>query len=201
MRNGELSAAHVAGVHSLEDSAKLVVARGSLMQALPAGGAMVAVAATEAEVRPLIGPGVGIAAVNGPGSVVISGADEAVTAIADRLQAQGRKVQRLAVSHAFHSPLMEPMLQEFGEVAGKLSPARPTIPLVSNLNAELATDDFGSEQYWTRHILEAVRFCDSVRFAESAGATRFIELGPNGGLTAAIEQSLDSADLLSAPPL
>src|SRR6516165_11911055 len=107
---GELTAAHIAGALSLANAAELVVMRGRFMQALPAGGAMIAVQATEDEVRPLLTDGTGIAAVNGPSSVVVSGDEDAVTAIADQLRDQGRRVHRLAVSHAFHSPLMEPMI-------------------------------------------------------------------------------------------
>ncbi|QLL10281.1 type I polyketide synthase [Mycobacterium vicinigordonae] len=190
---GELSAAHVAGVLPLENAAVLVAARGRFMQALPAGGGMVAVAATESEVRPLLGPDAGIAAINGPDSVVISGAEASVTAIADRLRADGRRVHRLAVSHAFHSPLMDPMIDEFATVAGGFATARPTIPIISNVTGQLADDDFASAPYWKRHIREAVRFADSIRFAHSVGATHFLEVGPSGGLTAAIEESLPDA--------
>ncbi|OBK43665.1 type I polyketide synthase [Mycobacterium sp. 1081908.1] len=190
---GEISAAHVAGVLSLENAAVLVAARGRFMQALPAGGAMIAVQATEAEVPPLLTPEVGIAAINGPASVVISGPDGPVTAIADQFRADGRRVHRLAVSHAFHSPLMDPMIDEFGTVAGGLVVGKPTIPIVSNLTGQLAGDDFGSVAYWKRHVREAVRFADSVGFAHSAGGTRFLEVGPSGGLTASIEESLPDA--------
>ncbi|MEB3981643.1 type I polyketide synthase [Mycobacterium sp. 663a-19] len=198
---GELSAAHVAGVLSLENAAVLVAARGRFMQALPEGGAMVAVQATEDEVRPLLPPQVGIAAVNGPASVVISGAQEAVTAIADRLRADGRRVHRLAVSHAFHSPLMDPMIDEFGTVAAGLAVGKPTIPIVSNVTGQLAGDDFASAAYWKRHVHEAVRFADSVRFVHSAGASRFLEVGPSGGLTASIEESLPDAPVVTMSAL
>jgi polyketide synthase 12 len=198
---GELTAAHVAGVLSLENAAVLVAARGRFMQALPAGGAMVAVQATEDEVLPLLGADTGIAAVNAPRSVVVSGAEDPVTAVTDQLRQQGRRVHRLAVSHAFHSPLMEPMIDEFRTVAAGLAVAQPTIPIISNLTGQLAGDDFASAQYWTRHIREAVRFADSVRFAHSAGANRFLEVGPGGGLTTSIEESLPDAELVSVPLL
>ena len=188
---GELSAAHLAGVLSLENAAVLVAARSRFMQALPAGGAMFALQATEEEVRPLLGADVGVAAVNGPASVVISGAEHGVAAVADRFRADGRRVRRLAVSHAFHSPLMDPMIDEFAGLAAKLAIAAATIPIISNLTGQLAADDFASAAYWKRHIREAVRFADSIRFAHSAGATRFLEVGPSGGLTASIEELLD----------
>ena len=188
---GELTAAHVAGVLSLENAAVLVVARGRFMQALPAGGAMFALQATEDEVRPLLGETVSIAAVNGPASVVISGSEDGVTAVAERLRAEGRRVHRLAVSHAFHSPLMDPMIDEFGTVARSLTVGRPTIPIVSNLTGRQAKDDFGTAAYWQRHVRDAVRFADSVRFVHAAGATRFLEVGPSS-LTAAIDESLAS---------
>lgn len=198
---GELAAAHVAGALCLPDAAMLVAARGRLMQALPAGGAMFAVQAREDEVAPMLGHDVSIAAVNGPASVVISGAHDAVSAIADRLRGQGRRVHRLAVSHAFHSALMEPMIVEFTAVAAELSVGLPTIPVISNVTGQLVADDFASADYWARHIRAVVRFGDSVRSAHCAGASRFIEVGPGGGLTSLIEASLADAQIVSVPTL
>lgn len=198
---GELAAAHVAGALCLPDAAMLVAARGRLMQALPAGGAMFAVQAREDEVAPMLGHDVSIAAVNGPASVVISGAHDAVSAIADRLRGQGRRVHRLAVSHAFHSALMEPMIAEFTAVAAELSVGLPTIPVISNVTGQLVADDFASADYWARHIRAVVRFGDSVRSAHCAGASRFIEVGPGGGLTSLIEASLADAQIVSVATL
>lgn len=198
---GELAAAHVAGALCLPDAAMLVAARGRLMQALPAGGAMFAVQAREDEVAPMLGHDVSIAAVNGPASVVISGAHDAVSAIADRLRGQGRRAHRLAVSHAFHSALMEPMIAEFTAVAAELSVGLPTIPVISNVTGQLVADDFASADYWARHIRAVVRFGDSVRSAHCAGASRFIEVGPGGGLTSLIEASLADAQIVSVPTL
>jgi polyketide synthase 7 len=194
---GESSAAYVAGVLSLSDAAGLVAARGRLMQALPVGGAMVAVAASEEEVLPLLVDGVGIAAVNAPGSVVISGAEAAVSGIADGLARAGRRVHRLAVSHAFHSPLMEPMLDEFARIVAGVSVADPQIPLVSTMTGGLAGPGYGAGQYWVDHVRRPVRFAEGVRLVESLGAGGFVEVGPGGGLTALIEESLSSAEAVS----
>jgi acyl transferase domain-containing protein len=189
---GEITAAYVAGVLSLADAAKVVAARGRLMAGLPAGGAMVAVAAGEDEVAPLLTEGVSIAAVNGPTSVVISGAQAAVAAIADRLAGQGRRVHRLAVSHGFHSPLMEPILEEFGRVVAEVSAGQPRMGLVSNVTGQLAGHGYGSPQYWVEHVRRPVRFVDGVQLAESLGAGVFVEVGPGAALTAAVDQSLTS---------
>ncbi|MBP2327118.1 acyl transferase domain-containing protein/acyl carrier protein [Kibdelosporangium banguiense] len=180
---GELAAAHVADVLSLADACALVAARASLMQALPAGGAMVAVAATEEDVTPLLTERVSIAAINGPQSVVISGDEDAALAIAAQLAEQGRKTTRLRVSHAFHSPLMEPMLAEFGQIAAKLSFAKPSIPIVSTVSGSV-TDDVATPEYWVEQVRAAVRFTDGVRALADSGVTTFVEVGPDAILTA-----------------
>ncbi|MFE6774575.1 type I polyketide synthase [Streptomyces sp. NPDC057702] len=191
---GELAAAHVAGVFSLADACAIVAARGALMQALPAGGVMVAVQATEDEIAPHCSEHVGIAAINGPHSLVLSGTDREVLALADRLRGQGRKVTRLRVSHAFHSPLMEPILAEFRRVVASAVANPPTLPLVSTLTgAPVDADTLASPDYWVRHVRQPVRFADAVTSLVAQGVTTMVEVGPGAVLTAMGQDSAPDA--------
>ena len=188
---GELAAAHLAGVLSLPDAAALVAARGRLMQALPTGGAMVAVEATEDEVRPLLTEGADLAALNGPRAVVVSGREDAVDTVVERLAADGRRTKRLRVSHAFHSPLMEPMLKEFGALARSLTYQAPRLPVISSVTGQLASaEELRSPEYWVRQVRATVRFHDGVQAARAAGATRFLEVGPGAVLAALVSGGL-----------
>ncbi|GAB1815038.1 type I polyketide synthase [Mycobacterium sp. MUNTM1] len=198
---GEITAACVAGVLTLADAALMVAARGRLMAGLPAGGAMVAVGAAEAEVAGLLNDGVSIAAVNGPAAVVLSGAQAPVDALADRLAHEGRRVHRLAVSHAFHSPLMQPMVAEFSAAVAGIEVGEPRIELVSNVTGQLAGPGYGSPRYWAEHVGRPVRFLEGVRAAEAAGAGVFVELGPGTALTAAVDQSLSTERAVSVPSM
>ncbi|WP_055520132.1 type I polyketide synthase, partial [Streptomyces ossamyceticus] len=242
---GELVAAHVAGVLDLDDAAALVAARGRLMQALPAGGAMVALHATEDEVlaaladfegphgdadpdgrvtaastqdpRPTAtGSGdapsppsiasadasrpVAIASVNGPRSVVISGVRDAVLAVAAGFEARGRRTVRLRVGHAFHSPLVEPMLDDFRRAAEKVTFRPPRIPVVSAVTGRLAgAEELCSPEYWVRHARLPVRFADTVRWLGDNGVSAFLEVGPHPALTTAAEDCLPGPENGTTP--
>ncbi|WP_243407585.1 type I polyketide synthase, partial [Frankia canadensis] len=193
---GELAAAHIAGVLSLADACTLVAARGRLMQALPATGAMAAIDAPEHEVAASLDgltddlagdtrATVTIAAVNGPAATVVSGDAPAVDRVAALWRERGRRATRLRVSHAFHSPHMDAMLARYGQVAAELTYRAPNVPIVSTLTGTLATaDQLGSPDYWVRQVREAVRFHDGVTWLRAQGVSTCLEIGPGATLSA-----------------
>jgi acyl transferase domain-containing protein/acyl carrier protein len=201
---GELAAAHVAGVFTLADACRLVAARGRLMQQLPATGAMAAVAATEEEVLPLLeglADRVTVAAVNGPQATVVSGDTADVERITGHFAGLGRKTKRLRVSHAFHSPHMDPMLERFEEIVRDIPMSPPTVPVVSDVTGRPATaEQLRSPEYWVSQVREPVRFAAGIEFLDSAGVTRYLELGPDAVLTALAADCLpeDSASTVAS---
>ncbi|MFE3021864.1 type I polyketide synthase [Streptomyces sp. NPDC059256] len=196
---GEVAAAYLAGVLELGDACALVAARAQLMDALPAGGAMVAVEASADEVASLLRGrrNAVVAAVNGPTSVVVSGAESAVAQTVSELRGRGRRTTRLSVSHAFHSPLMDPILAGFREAVAQLSFHPLQIPMISTVTGtQVTAEDIGSPQYWVRNVRQPVRFADSV---QHSNATAFLEIGPTAALTGAVAET--RPDALALPAL
>ena len=178
---GEYVAATVAGVFSLEDGLKLIAHRGMLMQQLPDGGEMVAVMASEEQVNQLIAPcrkKVAIAAINGPQSIVIAGAAESIGTVQEILEAEGVKTKQLKVSHAFHSPLMEPMLADFEAVANQIIYHQPRIPLISNVTGTRTDESITTASYWVNHVCQPVKFAQSMETLHQEGYEVFLEIGP-----------------------
>ncbi|WP_433678426.1 type I polyketide synthase [Nocardia sp. CA-119907] len=203
---GEIAVAHVADVLSLSDAAKVVAVRGRLMQALPTGGAMLAVDASVDEVSAVLPAGTDIAAVNGPRAVVVSGVEAAVAAVEAHFAGSGRRLRRLKVSHAFHSALMEPMLGEFAAAIAGIEVHPPRIPIAANLTARIVDPNepavvnhaeagivYGTPEYWVSHVRGTVRFGDSIAASSTAGVTRFLEVGPGTALTSMITAAQPSA--------
>ncbi|QMU70752.1 type I polyketide synthase [Streptacidiphilus sp. P02-A3a] len=198
---GELAAAHAAGVLELPDACALVAARGRLMDALPEGGAMVAVEAAEAEVRQALhdagaSDGVDIAAVNGPKATVLSGDGDELQRLMQEFRVRGRRTKKLTVSHAFHSARMDGMLDAYRAVAEGLSYSAPRITVVSNLTGEVATEQqLRSPEYWVRQARDSVRFLEGARRLRTEGATTYVEVGPGSVLSGLLPGCLaDAAD-------
>ncbi|MEU6307522.1 type I polyketide synthase [Streptomyces chartreusis] len=203
---GELAAAHIAGVFSRADAVRLVAARGRLMAALPSDGAMIAVRAPLpevtgrlAELPDEVSKAIAVAAVNGPMSVVLSGDEGTVTALAAAI---GRPSRRLRVSHAFHSPLLDPMLAEYRAVAESVTYHRPSVPVVSTLTGRPEPDALADPEHWVRQARETVRFADAVEWLADEGVTAFVEAGPAASLAVAAEECVapdENAVFMSCP--
>jgi myxalamid-type polyketide synthase MxaE and MxaD len=178
---GEYMAATVAGVFSLEEGLKLIATRGRLMQQLPSGGEMVSVLASESQVQEVIASyadKVAIAAINGADSIVISGVGEAIQAICRNFAEMGITTKPLQVSHAFHSPLMEPMLADFEAVAKEVTYSQPRIRLISNITRQEATENIATPEYWVNHVRQPVHFAQSMQTLHREGYKLFLEIGP-----------------------
>ncbi|WP_307840349.1 type I polyketide synthase [Streptomyces sp. G44] len=198
---GEIAAAHVSGVLDLSTATRLVAARGRVMQKVGERGAMLAVRVGETDVSALLGPyrRVGVAAVNGPDSVVVSGLRDEVHALRDRLAEGGTSAKLLDVDHAFHSPLMDPVLAEFAESIGELSAGEMAIPVVSTrLGRDATLQELSSAAYWVAHVREPVRFHDAVECARAAGANVFLEVGPGATLTSITKEAFAGAGVSDA---
>jgi acyl transferase domain-containing protein/SAM-dependent methyltransferase len=198
---GEYVAAVLAGVFSLDDGLRLIAARGRLMQALPPGGAMLAVFAPADTLTPRLGPDLALAAINGPEHTVVAGPAPAIAALADTLSADGVRVQSLAVSHAFHSPLMEPMRAPFATEAARVSYTPPRLKLVSNVSGTLAGPEVADADYWVQHVRAPVQFADGMQALAATGCDILIEIGPHPVLLGMGQACLPQDGLVWVPSL
>ncbi len=201
---GEFAAACVAGVFSLEDGLRLVAARGRLMQALPAGGAMATAQISAARAAEIIAPFAGqvaLAAINGPANVTISGAVAAIDAICATLAGQDVKTKRLSVSHAFHSPLIEPMVAAFAAVAEQVAYRPPAIPILSNVSGKAAGAEIAGAAYWVRHLTAPTQFAANVACLAESGCTLMVEIGPRPTLLGMAQAQLPTDHFRWLPSL
>lgn len=195
---GEYSAACIAGVFSLEAGLRLIAQRGRLMQRLPAGGKMVAVGLDEASCAELLADhekAVSIAALNGATQTVISGAGPAIDKIAAILVERGVRLRQLDVSHAFHSPLMEPMLGPFARTLAGVALAEPSLPIASNVTGDIANEEIASADYWVRHVRAPVRFVDGLQAIDRLGIDAYLEIGPHPTLIGLGKRSVQRGQL------
>ncbi|MDM8521889.1 type I polyketide synthase [Desulfococcaceae bacterium HSG8] len=200
---GEYVAACIAGVFSLEDGLKLISIRARLMQALPSNGIMAAVRADEEKVKAVMEPytrHVSIAAINGPSNIVISGERQAAESLLSDLKSKKIMSRQLQVSHAFHSPLMAPMLDDFRQTASEVTYSSPRIALISNVTGKHAADDVTTPEYWVRHVRQAVRFADGVQTLCKSGASILIETGPRPTLLGMARQIIENSGFSSPAP-
>ncbi len=201
---GQFAAAVCAGVLSLDDAVRLTAHRGRLMQSLPAGGAMAAVAADEETVRSLIqhDGDVSIAAVNGPRSLTVSGPETSLRQIETKMKEKNIKFHWLNVSHAFHSPLMGPILEEFGEIAAGVVFREAAIPIIPGLSCvETGTGALEQPDYWVDHIAQAVRFYDAVKEAHDEGVELFVEIGGKASLSGLMMEAVADEEVAALPSL
>jgi acyl transferase domain-containing protein len=188
---GEYVAATIAGVFSLEDALALVAARGQLMQQLPSGS-MLAVPLSETEVQPFLGKELSLAAINAPSSCVISGSTEAIEALQNQLASQGIECRRLHTSHAFHSEMMQPILEPFAIALKKVTLKPPQIKFISNVTGTWITkDEATNPTYWTKHLRQTVRFSPGISELLKQPEQIFLEVGSGQTLSTLTRQHLE----------
>jgi len=201
---GEYVAACVAGVFTLADGLRLIAARARLMQALPAGGAMAAVLAAPQLVEAAVaecGASLSIAAYNGPRNTVVSGPNAVLEPLLARFKEQGVECRRLSVSHAFHSPLMEPMLEAFRQVAASITYSAPRLPVISNVSGRSAGAEIATADYWVRHVRAPVRFAEGVNELVRLGHTLMVEIGPSATLVGMARHNVDDPSVIFLPSM
>jgi acyl transferase domain-containing protein len=201
---GEYALACIAGVFSLKDGLRLIIERGRLMQQLPQTGAMMAVAVDQKTIETYLQHEeyieLNIAAYNGPESIVLSGDTKALNLLSQQLKAANIRVKMLAVSHAFHSPMMDPILDTFRSIAEEVDYRQPSFPIVSTLTGNIVAEEMATAAYWVRHITQPVRFEAAIMKAVKEKASHFIEIGPHPNLTAMAKAFLSDEDMLEWTP-